>query len=542
MSVRWDALLAAASARELDEELRGSRVRSLLLDGKAHRLLLFMRECTLSLELHPLDGWLSLLPPHPPPSGALPYPFLVSGVHSPPDESMLVLGMRPARGQGEPEEIVVELIGNRRNAVVLGVRSRTIRHSLFARSGQSRSFTVGSIYTPPPPTRRWGIGPSPKEEWDALLSSPASQGEDRRGRLLRQVAWSSSLNAHLLLDSDGWAAWTRIQDPSRWGGFLHDAGQGSQPYPVSLAEGAEPAASLLDAFCAARSRAPAARPAAALLVPPALIDELERRLERAQSRLKSLRGQLERAQDPEIQRGLGDLILARFSEIRRGSAGLKLLDFEGREVEIRLDPSLTPNENASRFYQEAARSERARETLPPLIGKAERAVDKWAGALSRAAAGEPVDPLVSIPGPLGKKPPGEPSARAGRALPYKRFFSTGGLEIRVGRGARHNDALTFHHSAPTDIWLHVQQSAGAHVILRWPKRETPPRQDLAEAATLAALHSSDRHAGSVPVVWTRRRHVRKPRGSSAGSVVPERTKTVFVTPDRDLIERLTVNE
>jgi predicted ribosome quality control (RQC) complex YloA/Tae2 family protein len=277
-------------------------------------------------------------------------------------------------------------------------------------------------------------------------------------------------------------------------------------------------------------------------VPPDLIHELERRLERAESRLKSLRGQLERAQDPEIQRRFGDLILARFSEIRRGSAGVKLLDFDGREVEIKLDPSLTPGENARRFYQEAARSERARETLPRLIEKAERAADKWAGALSRASAGEPVDDLVSIPEPLGTKPPREPSARAGSVLPYKRFVSTGGLEIRVGRGARHNDDLTFHHSAPTDIWLHVQQSAGAHVILRWPKREAPPRQDLAEAAILAALYSSDRHSGSVPVVWTRRRHVRKPRGSSAGSVVPERTKTVFVTPDRDLIERLTVNE
>jgi hypothetical protein len=450
--------------------------------------------------------------------------------------------MRPACSKGEPEEIVVELIGNRRNAVVFGQRSRTIRHSLFSRPGQSRSFTVGSIYTPPPPTGRWGIGPSPKkEEWDALLSSPASQVEDRRVRLLRGVAWTSGLNAHLLLDSDGWDAWRQIQDPASCGAFLHVNPQGFQPYPVSLAESAEPVDSIVEAFHTARSRDPNASPTAALLVPLDFIHELEHRLERAESKLESLRGQLERAGNPEIQRGFGDLILARFSEIRRGSAGVKLFDFEGREVEIQLDPSLTADENAKRFYQEAARSQRANETLPHLIEKAELAVDKWASALSSASTGN-IDPLVSIPeAPPGTKPPRKHSAPSGRAIPYRRFVSTGGLEIRVGRGARHNDDLTFHHSAPTDIWLHVQQSAGSHVILRWPKTETPPRQDLAEAAILAALHSSDRHSGSVPVVWTRRRHVRKRRGSSAGLVVPEQTKTVFVTPDPDLIERLTVD-
>jgi predicted ribosome quality control (RQC) complex YloA/Tae2 family protein len=119
------------------------------------------------------------------------------------------------------------------------------------------------------------------------------------------------------------------------------------------------------------------------------------------------------------------------------------------------------------------------------------------------------------------------------------FRSSGGLEIRVGRGARHNDELTFHHSAPGDVWLHARHVGGAHVILRWPGPGNPPARDLAEAATLAALHSKARTSGSVPVDWTLRKYVRKPRKAPPGRVTVERVETLFVRPEPSLLDALT---
>lgn len=124
------------------------------------------------------------------------------------------------------------------------------------------------------------------------------------------------------------------------------------------------------------------------------------------------------------------------------------------------------------------------------------------------------------------------------ALPYRTFRSSGGLEIRVGKGARFNDDLTFHHSAPDDIWLHATHTAGAHVVLRWRGPGGAPARDLEEAAILAALHSKARTSGSVPVAWTLRKYVRKPRKSPPGQVVIEREKTLFVEPDPSLVESL----
>jgi predicted ribosome quality control (RQC) complex YloA/Tae2 family protein len=133
---------------------------------------------------------------------------------------------------------------------------------------------------------------------------------------------------------------------------------------------------------------------------------------------------------------------------------------------------------------------------------------------------------------------GAATAEAPR-LPYRRFRSSGGLEIRVGRAGRANDELTFRHSSPDDIWLHARDAAGAHVILRWGDRDrNPPRRDLIEAALLAALNSRARTSGTVPVDWTRRKHVRKPRNAPAGTVIPDRVSTLFVEPDPTLPDRL----
>jgi predicted ribosome quality control (RQC) complex YloA/Tae2 family protein len=157
--------------------------------------------------------------------------------------------------------------------------------------------------------------------------------------------------------------------------------------------------------------------------------------------------------------------------------------------------------------------------------------------LARALAGSADD--AEVREALGGGAPSKDAPREARpSLPYRVFRSSGGLEIRVGRGAKHNDELTFKHSSPGDVWLHARHVGGAHVILRWPGPGNPPARDLAEAATLAALHSKARTSGSVPVDWTFRKYVRKPRKSPPGRVAVERIETLFVRPDPGMLEVL----
>ena len=91
--------------------------------------------------------------------------------------------------------------------------------------------------------------------------------------------------------------------------------------------------------------------------------------------------------------------------------------------------------------------------------------------------------------------------------------------------------MTHRFAHPDDIWLHASGVPGSHVVLRMQGRsDNPPRQVLEAAAAIAARFSKAKHAGTVPVIWTRKRHVRKPRGSKPGLATCTHEKTIFVRP------------
>jgi len=269
-----------------------------------------------------------------------------------------------------------------------------------------------------------------------------------------------------------------------------------------------------------------------------LIDRLEKALHQAKGKARGLERELENAAHPEDLRERANLLLARLREVKKGSSQIVLKGFRGEDVILDLDPSLSPHENAEALFEEAARMERASLRLPPLLQKATDRLEQLEklreGLISGEASEEEVGGLLS---PSGEKKRWKGVGKGPR-IPYRRFKSSGGLEIRVGRGSGDNDTLTFRHSHPGDIWLHARGTSGAHVILRWRKPETPPARDLTEAAVLAALHSGARSAQVVPVDWTRRKYVRKPRKGPPGTVLTERTETLFVETDPDLIDRL----
>lgn len=113
-----------------------------------------------------------------------------------------------------------------------------------------------------------------------------------------------------------------------------------------------------------------------------------------------------------------------------------------------------------------------------------------------------------------------------------RTYRVEGFEVRVGKGARENDRLTFGAADPHDLWLHAAGYAGSHVVVRNPTRLAElPREVVQRAAELAAYHSKAREArGKVEVHLCRAADVRKPRGFPAGKVQLRRWDTVKVYP------------
>jgi predicted ribosome quality control (RQC) complex YloA/Tae2 family protein len=542
MAMIWDALLVSALAGELKTLLRDARLRGHRFRWEERELSLFFREGTLKWHLHPRKGWLTFSPDERRvPEDARPLSAELLDVTSPPDERLLEIRFQRVRGRSRVLRLVVELLTNQWNALLLEGEEGRIRHLLWTRRLQDRLLAVGQAYHPPEPSGRRGIhAPLTEREWHALLQDKSP--EETRATLLEELAYTSTVNVEWLMrgappsnawDPAGLSRWKELRNPIHGQPCILEIGGDKQPYPIIIDSFKHTVFPNLMTAIEAASRDQVGN------LDPAdeILERLERALQRARARARGIRKEMAQAADPEEPRDQANLLLARLGEVPRGAESVLLEGFEGGEVRIALDPTRNPQENAQALYQEAARRERARDRLPPLLEDAERAVlelELLNEELERGSI-SPLEASARIP---GKRPAPGPGRKQETRTPFRRYISSGGLEIRVGRSSRENDTLTFRHAHPQDIWLHARDRAGAHVVLRWREEGNPPHRDLAEAAILAAVFSGARTSGTVPVDWTRRKYVRKPRKAPPGTVVPEQTRTLFVEPDPGLPGRL----
>jgi predicted ribosome quality control (RQC) complex YloA/Tae2 family protein len=550
-AVQFDPLLVRYLADELNQRLRGRGCTAAPFFAADRSVTLPLdRGEQLRIDLHPTRGYVRILPAAP--DDDLELDAVLEEISSPLDERILHLPLRESsRFRSQTRLFTIELQTNQWNAVVSGEDGRIIS-VLNARSSGSRSLQPGAHYTPPPGEPRFGAAPVARDDarrfWDEKLSDAAP--DDRIRRLLASFAFTGSLTARWILgivDDTGFDAdsaferWWWIRGIPSPAPVLLEVGHRTQPFPVELS--GVPGKSFPSLLAAMESLAglvvteePArdfAVAEAAAFIGPRLLS--------ATRKLESLRRELADSAGAVAIRAKGDLLLARLHQVRRGEAVARVEGWDGKVLEIALDPQLTPAENAARLYDEARRKERAEAQLPALVAAAEREVRRWRGAITSLESGEmPGWIAAMLREPSAAERKGE-ITKPGTAPPYRLFRTSGGLEVRVGRGAKENDRLTFRESAPEDVWLHARSVPGSHVILRWPQADAaPPARDLAEAAQLAAVFSRARTSATVAVDWTRRKHVRKPRGAAPGLVIPQRVKTLFVEPDEGVVDRLAV--
>lgn len=129
----------------------------------------------------------------------------------------------------------------------------------------------------------------------------------------------------------------------------------------------------------------------------------------------------------------------------------------------------------------------------------------------------------------------EPAQRQIQRTPSRKrkplqYLTRAGSRIFVGRTPIENAELTFRVARPDDLWFHVQNQPGAHVILQRDDRQAPPEDDVLSAAALAALHSKAKASPKVTVDYTQRKYVRKRPAAAPGLVFYTHPKSVFVAP------------
>jgi predicted ribosome quality control (RQC) complex YloA/Tae2 family protein len=242
----------------------------------------------------------------------------------------------------------------------------------------------------------------------------------------------------------------------------------------------------------------------------------------------------------------GELILAHMGTIPKGASEVELphSDAPGGALRVGLDPRLSAPANAQAYFKRARKLGRKLSALPARIEALERKEAKLRDELSEVNSGQ--GPTA----PAGAADPAIPAAPAGAAatgtrpqprrrardrwptgIAPRRFLSSDGWTIYVGRNNRENDYLTFAFAKADDLWFHAHGVAGSHVVLRREgRKDMPSRRCVAEAAAVAAYHSKGRTSQTVAVVYTEKKYVRKPRKGKPGAALYSHEKTVMVAP------------
>jgi predicted ribosome quality control (RQC) complex YloA/Tae2 family protein len=308
----------------------------------------------------------------------------------------------------------------------------------------------------------------------------------------------------------------------------------------------------------------------------ALLRALRKHRQRTERKAEAIRGDLAEADRGLEHRRAGEALLTYIHQVPKRAARVTLPDpaDPSRTLEIELDPALNAQANAARLFKRAAKAERALEEVPVRLKAAEVEAARAEGFAKRVEAelAEPgewdgprerrfarlldeafklLPPVLQreVPAARAAAPRGDagtpaasaaaplhvPAKRREPVLPARltprRLKTAEGWDVMIGRNNEGNDHLTHHMARPEDYWFHVHGCPGSHVVLRRGKgKNEPSKRTMEEVAAWAAFYSQARTAGKVPVIWTLKKYVRRPRKAPAGLAVCEREKTLMVRP------------
>jgi predicted ribosome quality control (RQC) complex YloA/Tae2 family protein len=291
-----------------------------------------------------------------------------------------------------------------------------------------------------------------------------------------------------------------------------------------------------DVYYAARARATALRGEYS-----ALRQALAREIARREATIAAIEADRTRFEDPDRLKRYGDLILANLANAKIEGKSVTVVDYydpDNGEIQIEIPAGVRLQEAAAGYFARYQKARRALEAIASREHDVTRNVVPLKHLLLRleeeptaqcvAEVRQAADILLGRPTGLQGDKHGRGSQKV--AAFGRRFRSSDGYEIVVGRNDRENDALTFRVARPNDIWLHAGDYPGSHVLVRNPNRESVPHRTITEAAELAAFYSQAKREGKAAVHYTQKKFVSKPPKSKPGLVRLSSFKSLVAEP------------
>ena len=557
-------------ADELSGVLEGKRIRDAVLLAPFDLYLSFDEGLHLLASADPHSGRVALCshlpdgrPDRPPWAERYLRGASLEAVDQAPFERILSLSLvkRDRLGGQTRSRIVIEMLGRSRAVVLLGEpeeRILSIIRRVSTRSGSKRPLLPGKPYLPPPRFHRQDPVTLSFEALQALFGEHRGTPTDA---LVRGLSGLDPLAAGEILSRTGighgrspsGADLPRLLEELKayfeappfieaGGAALYEGAEGGRAISPLELEHAEVRSVRRFATVSEAIEAAAEEEGIGSGQPDlgkALQAAAQKRITFIERRIEKIRADIEEAENADLYEKYGTVLMSNLKRIppRAESVVLDdLYDADGPPLEIPLRPDRLPVDNAQNYLR---RSRKARRGAPILAKRLDASLlelgraEEWLGRVSEsrdAAELQAMEKKLERMGWLPQKRRSGSDRKAGADIHPRRYRTSGGWEVLVGRNNQENDRLT-KGAAGDDLFFHAQGYPGSHVILRRSgKPEKPPQRALHEAAGLAAYWSKARASKTVPVNYTEVRYVGKPRNAPPGLVTIRNEKTLFVNP------------
>lgn len=265
---------------------------------------------------------------------------------------------------------------------------------------------------------------------------------------------------------------------------------------------------------------------------------LSNNIERISKKISILERTLRDAQKLDEYKVYGDLITANIYRLKEGMKSAELENYYETEcpvVKITLDPSLSPSQNAQRYYKKYNKAKTALTEAANQLKISRADLEYIESTLAMVENAESVTDINAIRAELANE--GYITNRQNKNKQKKKeiskpmhFVSSDGFDIYVGRNNTQNDYLTLKFANTADWWFHTKDIHGSHTVIKLGLDKDVPKRTILEAAQLAAYYSKARESAQVPVDYTVIKNVKKPNGAKPGMVIYEGYNTVYVRP------------
>lgn len=277
-----------------------------------------------------------------------------------------------------------------------------------------------------------------------------------------------------------------------------------------------------------------------------LKQKLTNLLKKLQVKANIFRQRLQQSDNADSDRQQADLLMAHLHQWQPGMKSITLEDFEtGSPVKIKLNPEKNAVQNAQALYKNSQKLKRAKDIVIHLLAEVDAEINyltqvqtsiiQLQNEKQTQDTREDLNALKEIKDELIQQNyltaerQGDSRKVDQDSQPY-RYNAPSGCELWIGRNNRQNDLLTFRTAVEYDLWFHTQEIPGSHVLLRLDPGAVPSEKDLQFTADISAYYSQARESEQVPVIYTKPKHVYKPKGAKPGMVIYKQETVIWGRP------------